>query len=306
MFRSVLSAARRALRVQYASDLHLEFLSDKPVFPALLKPVAPVLVLAGDIGQPQRRSYRDLLHHCSRNWDDVVIVAGNHELYGGHVTQRLELCRAMALEFGNVHFLERDRVVCHGVTFFGCTLWTQDSTPRLNDYRRIEAENGSMLTVADTNRWHGRDKEWLRLALANTEGPTVVVTHHLPSFRLIAPEFEGSPLNSGFASDCDALIAPPVSVWIAGHTHRAMRVRFENGVVAAVNPRGYPDELGDVTGHSREAVVEVPLGPTGPSGEGAATDDGFLDRMAAAHANSALSGFTTVDAQIVEDDVVFV
>lgn len=297
MFRSVLSAGRRTLRVQYASDLHLEFLGDKPVFPSLLKPVAPVLVLAGDIGQPQRRSYRDLLHHCSRNWDDVIVVAGNHEYYGGAVKKRLEQCRKVAADFENVHFLERERIVRHGVTFLGCTLWTQDSTPRLNDYRLIEAENGATLTVADTNRWHGRDKEWLRLALANVTGPAVVVTHHLPSFRLIAPEFEGSPLNSGFASNCDALLQPPVSTWIAGHTHRAMRVRFADGIVACVNPRGYPDELG--SGYSREAVVEVPLDP---SGEGALAEEGdLLDRLAAAHAMNERSGFVAVD-----DDVVFV
>jgi hypothetical protein len=77
-----------------------------------------------------------------------------------------------------------------------------------------------------------------------------------------------------------------------------MRVRFENGVEACMNPRGYPDEI--ESGYSREAIIEVPLDGT-PGNEGAAADGPYLDRMAEAHANSALSGFVSI-----EDDVVFV
>ena len=300
--------AKRALRVQYASDLHLEFLGDKPVFQKLLKPVAPMLVLAGDVGRPDKRSYKDLLYHCSRNWDNVVVVAGNHEYYGGVAEKRLEQCREAAAQFANVHFLERDRVTCHGVTFLGCTLWSHNAPQdAMNDYRMIRLEGGGTkplegggtkpLRVGDTNSWHARDKEWLRLALANVTGPAVVVTHHLPSFRMIAPEFADSPYNSGFASNCDSLIAPPVRTWIAGHTHRAMRVPFEGGILVCVNPRGYPDELG--SDYRADAVIEVPLDP--PADEGSANDGGLLDRMATAHATSALSGFVEVN-----DDIVFV
>jgi len=53
---------RRFLRIQYASDLHLEHY-EKTVFQIMLKPSAPVLVLAGDVGQPGRRSYRDFLYY---------------------------------------------------------------------------------------------------------------------------------------------------------------------------------------------------------------------------------------------------
>jgi hypothetical protein len=326
MFR-MSNVIRRSLRIQYASDLHLEFLGDKPVFQTLLKPVAPVLVLAGDVGRPDKRSYRDFLFHCSRNWNDVIVVAGNHEYYDGVAEKRLEQCRMTAAEFGNVHFLERERVVRQGVTFLGCTLWSHNAPQDvMNDYRVIRLDGDTKpleggtkpleggtkpleggtkpleggtkpLRVGDTNSWHARDKEWLRLALANVTGPAVVVTHHLPSFRLIAPEFADGPYNSGFASKCDALIAPPVRAWIAGHTHRAMRIPFDGGILACVNPRGYPDELG--TGYRDNAVIEVSLDT--PGDEGSANDGGFLDKMSAAHATSALSGFVGVD-----DDVVFV
>ena len=49
----------------------------------------------------------------------------------------------------------------------------------------------------------------------------VVVTHHVPSFELVAPEFKGSPLNGAFAVELGNYIAAsPIEYWIYGHSHR--------------------------------------------------------------------------------------
>lgn len=51
-------------------------------------------------------------------------------------------------------------------------------------------------------------------------GQTVVVTHHLPSGRSVAPRFAASVLNPAFASDLDHLIEEhEPALWIHGHTH---------------------------------------------------------------------------------------
>ena len=50
---------------------------------------------------------------------------------------------------------------------------------------------------------------------------SVVVTHHVPSFELVAPEFKGSPLNGAFAVELGNYIAAsPIEYWIYGHSHR--------------------------------------------------------------------------------------
>ena len=47
------------------------------------------------------------------------------------------------------------------------------------------------------------------------------MTHHLPSFELLPPEFLGSPLNGAFVTDLHGFIeASPVEYWIYGHSHR--------------------------------------------------------------------------------------
>lgn len=278
------SAARRAaMRIQYASELHLE-LHDNFVGPALLKPVAPVLALAGDIGNPYRREYRDFLAYCSQNWDTVFVVAGNHEFYNKReikpirnprtVSQTVAAIRDIVSEFGNVQYLERDRVDRGGVAFLGCTLWTDTSinpslaAAAMNDYRHITEDGVCPVTPAVTTAWHRRDRAWLADAIgacADEGTPAVVLTHHLPSYAFVASRFAVSPVNFCFAGRCDDLLRPPVRAWIAGHTHAAVHRHWIFGEGSAretlhgcVNPRGYPGEEG--TGYCREIFVDIPTG----------------------------------------------
>jgi hypothetical protein len=273
----------RRLRIQYASDLHLEF-AENFVAPTILKPIAPVLALAGDVGRPDKRTYRDFLQYCSANWDSVFIVAGNHEFYNSSriqfkqsniqtVTQRAAAIEQTVAEFPNVHFLNRRRVDYRGIAFLGCTLWTDTSAnfdlaaASMNDYAVITTDGRTPLTPQETTAWHYTDRTWLADAIAtcaSTCTPAVVLTHHLPSSAFIASKFQGHPLNMCFAARCDALIKPPVRAWIAGHTHAAVNRHWtiEGGmevIHGVVNPRGYPGE--SQTGYSREIFVDIPTEP---------------------------------------------
>ena len=72
------------MKIQYASDLHLEFhensrwLKENP-----LVAVGDVLILAGDIGYLGDDNYA---HHpfwdwCAESFRQTIVIAGNHELY---------------------------------------------------------------------------------------------------------------------------------------------------------------------------------------------------------------------------------
>lgn len=281
------------LRIQYASDLHLEF-SEKHSFQEILKPVAPFLALAGDIGRPDKRSYLDFLRYVSGAWTDVFIVAGNHEFYNtwvskhwkhmpigsvDTVSERLNLCQSLSEQFPNVHFLDRNRVDREGVAFLGATLWTDlrghevEAEGGMNDFQMIATEGCKALRANDVTEWHLRDREWLdnELAACEEEGrPAVVITHHLPTFDLIASRYQGSPLNPCFASDCEELIRPPVRAWIAGHTHTGAHRTWPGPVLGCVNPRGYPGETG--TGYSAEIFVDISDEP----GDGGDTRDPLM------------------------------
>lgn len=284
----------RRLCIQYASDLHLEFVN-KIAYQQILTPVAPYLALAGDVGRPDKRLYRDFLQYCSQNWDDVFVVAGNHEFYNSYhmpvdaiqsMQNRRKACAAIAAEFPNVHFLDRRRVDRAGVAFLGATLWTdlrghEDIANKyMNDYKMIAMVDDAgirPLRPADTTEEHLVDRAWLdsEISACEEEGrPAVVITHHLPSYDLISSRYADSPLNAAFASRCDDLIRAPVRAWIVGHTHcGAHRTWTRNDgavILGAVNPRGYPGEHG--TGYSREIFVDISTEP----GNGGDTRDPLL------------------------------
>ena len=110
--------------IQYASDLHLEFLERRHPGVRLIEPApgAEVLILAGDI------------HHADRavevfgNWPcPVIYVAGNHESYGTEILKVHAQIRerVLARTSGSAfHFLENEAVVIGRVRFLGTTLWT--------------------------------------------------------------------------------------------------------------------------------------------------------------------------------------
>lgn len=273
------------MRVQYASDLHLEFgwFKGSGSIASVLRPVAPVLVLAGDIGNSRKALYGDFLKACAPLWEHIVVIAGNHEFYNKRtaadwakgwgtpdsVAERLEMCRVAAVAAGkNVHFLDRGSIDIGGVRFLGCTLWS-DTTgaeelieSRMTDCRVICPDKSVPVaaTAEDLKVWHTRDRDWLAAELdaCRAEGRgAVVVSHHLPSFDLIASRWVGNPLNAGFASALDDLIAEPVRAWICGHSHTAGIVHKGAGrrIPCVLNPRGYPGEEG--TGYCPDIFVDV-------------------------------------------------
>lgn len=276
------------LKIQYASDLHLEHYPDirseadlKPERWIIPDPTADALVLAGDIGFPEKESYHLFLKWCSEHWPQVFVVAGNHEYYN-HLNapynlvpeQKLHYMRWAAVAMAkhrNIHILNRDAVELRpGVWILGCTLWSDvpddmhyDAKTSMNDYRLIftQGEGGPVpLTVKDTNSWHQEDLSWLLATLEEIQDKghkAIVVTHHLPTFELVNRCYKGHPLNCCFASSLDAAIErfQPL-VWICGHSHLANRVTIGRTQLA-LNPHGYPGE--SVPTRNKTAVCELGL-----------------------------------------------
>jgi predicted phosphodiesterase len=247
------------MRVRVLSDLHLEFGAiDLPEVPA------DVVVLAGDIhtGTQGLEWARVTFPRLP-----IVYVAGNHEYYGHAIPALQTTLRAHAAAL-DITLLENTSVELAGVTFLGCTLWTdfalfgdarlagQHAALVMNDYRRIRISPiYRRLQPADTIRWHRRSFQWLSQALAQNRGPVVVVTHHVPSTRSIAPQYVDDLLTAAFASSCDTLVAASqAALWIHGHTHTAFDYMLGKTRVCC-NPRGYP---GESSGFNPALVVELP------------------------------------------------
>jgi Icc-related predicted phosphoesterase len=236
------------MKIQLASDLHLEFLGRHFPGETVIRPVADadVLVLAGDIhvGTAAIDLFRD--------WPvPVLYVVGNHEAYGlclDDVREQL----AIATRGTSITVLERDTADYGGVRFLGCTLWTDylllpdrsqqalmsHAATRLNDHRRIRLRNGDLFSPEQALAEHLASREWLSKELAKPyDGTTVVVTHHGPHPLSVHPRYEGDDLNAAFVSNLTELLGR-ADYWLHGHVHDSFDYLVEGCRVVA-NPRGY-------------------------------------------------------------------
>ncbi|WP_175899366.1 metallophosphoesterase [Burkholderia vietnamiensis] len=245
------------MKLLILSDLHNEF---EPLSAASSSVAeADVVVLAGDTHTKDRSVAWAKTFSGDLN-KPVIMVAGNHEFYGGHFTSTLEKLRREA-EGSNVHFLENESLVIGGVRFLGCTLWTdfhldvsdisavlsmRRAQESMNDFRKIRATpTYRKLYPADTVRRHEQSRAWLRNQLQTPfDGKTVVVTHHAPSRRSIEEQYQGDELTPAYASDLESLMGPTVSLWLHGHVHTNFDYVVSPapdapGTRVICNPRGY-------------------------------------------------------------------
>jgi hypothetical protein len=77
------------------------------------------------------------------------------------------------------------------------------------------------------------------------DGPTLVVTHHVPHSAACHPTHGLNELEPAFCSDCDDLIAAAslagVKAWIFGHHHWSHAVEVSGVPFVSAQP-GYPGE----------------------------------------------------------------
>lgn len=109
----------------------------------------------------------------------------------------------------------------------------------MNDFDEIRKGERSF-RPEDSVVLHEASRAWLVSQLEQAfDGPTVVVTHHLPASTSIAKRFANDSLNPAFASSLEGLISPSSSDGSSGTpqpespralAYRAWRVAGNAGV----------------------------------------------------------------------------
>lgn len=236
------------MRLQIASDLHLEYLEWKfPAFRGVEPAAADVLVLAGDVAKGSR--VLDLFG----GWPyPVVYVPGNHEFYGGEIPDVLADLRQRAAGFPNVKVLAPGIWEHGGVRFIGCTLWTDYAIfgaervaeamaicgVQIEDHRAIRNTGDRPFLPADALALHRAQRQWLRERLAEPfAGKTVVVTHHAPHRKSIAAQYADDLSSAAFVSDLTDCLGI-ADLHIHGHTHESFDYKV-SGTRIVANPMGY-------------------------------------------------------------------
>jgi predicted phosphodiesterase len=241
-----------SMLIRLVSDIHLEFGNPwEEAVPEMPEDPETVLVVAGDVASGVDAC--DFLQQVSSRFQHVLYVMGNHEFYRGNDLHLLAAdIKEELSDFPTVDLLDNDTVVVGGTRFIGSTLWTdmEDEDPTamilieqgMNDYRQIR-KNGRRITAEDTIAVHKLAVAFIDSELAiEHDGPTVVVTHHLPSFKSVHSMFRQMPaaaINGGFCSNLEWLLEKhDIDYWFHGHTHQTVSYEIA-GTKVRMNPLGY-------------------------------------------------------------------
>ncbi len=236
------------MRIQYVSDLHLEFpdntrwIAEHP-----LEVCGEVLLVAGDSGYVNMPDYA---HHpfwrwASEHYKQVIIALGNHEFY--QFADLVKFPDGLVGEiYPNVHYYYNSVVSIGDVDIIVSTLWARISPENMyytehsvSDFYRI-MYHGHRLSAPDFNAEHERCLSFLKKAVDNSHAKTkVVLTHHMPTELCTAPEFHGSLINGAFSVELGNYIAnTDIDYWVYGHSHRNIEAEIA-GTKIISNQLGY-------------------------------------------------------------------
>lgn len=219
------------MKIQYASDLHLEFSANSSYLKLNpLKVIGDILVLAGDIGylgdtNSEKHPFWDW---ASGNYRQVIVIPGNHEFYQLFDIDKLHNGWSYSIRPNVTYYYNAVIPLGNHTELIATTLWSHidildafQTEATISDFKRIRS--GSVpLSWVRFNEEHVRCFHFLAESVKRSTAEYIIVaTHHVPSYELMSREFNGSTLNGAFTVELGGYIADsPIEYWIYGHSHR--------------------------------------------------------------------------------------
>ncbi len=235
------------MKIQYCSDLHLEFphnrefIKNHPIIP-----VGEILVLAGDILPfTQLHEHKDFLDLLSSSFEKVFWIPGNHEYYGSDINNRSSsFCEKI---HANLFLVNNYEQKIKDVNFIFSTLWSKISVEHqfiiqntLSDFTAIRDQGGN-LKIQKFNDLHDACFEFIsRTVKKNENEKNVVISHHVPTFMNYPEQHATSKVNQGFATELFEFIhASNIDYWLYGHHHTNTPDFTINSTQLITNQLGY-------------------------------------------------------------------
>ena len=253
ILQSVASYQAPMLKIQFVSDLHLEFLQNRQYLQDHpLQVTGDILLIAGD------SAYLDLPDSdsdtygsysfwdwASRHYQQVIVCLGNHDFYAHYDLSTMpdNYCRQIR---HNVHAYYNSVVSIGDIDIIISTLWSKIepcdaflTEHNVSDFYRIKY-NGHRLTAEDFNREHARCLQFIQQAVVESKAKTkIVLTHHVPTHLCTAQEFCGSTISGAFTVELgEYIVDSGIDYWIYGHSHRNIDAQI-SGTRILSNQLGY-------------------------------------------------------------------
>jgi predicted MPP superfamily phosphohydrolase len=215
------------VKINYLSDLHLEFFKKTFDFSKIFNfnNSGEILCLCGDIGYPEEEIYEKFLTFCSNKFKHIFLISGNHEYYSKENNKTIQstnkIIEEVCNKFSNIYFMNNKMKYLseYNLNIIGSTLWTElpedildhGSKKFYNDFNMIyyKYENGIYRLNEDyINLLNAESLEFIEESLKsiNNESKTIILTHHLPTYKIISDKYKDYKFNYFFANNLDELI----------------------------------------------------------------------------------------------------
>ncbi|MEA1878449.1 MAG: metallophosphoesterase [Bacteroidota bacterium] len=215
------------MKIQYASDLHLEFPQNKEFLKAKpLQAKGDILLLAGDIVPfAVMDKHADFFSYVSDNFQTTYWIPGNHEYYYSDAAERSGTLNEKIKS--NVFLVNNTSVIHDNVKLIFTILWSKISPAyqwqierSMSDFHVIKYKR-YRFSATQYNLLHEECLTFLKHELnIQNANKTVVVTHHVPTLLNYPERYKGDALNEAFAVELyDLILANGSDFWIYGHTH---------------------------------------------------------------------------------------
>ena len=252
------------MKIQFCSDLHLEFLENRKYLKSNpILPIGEILILAGDIGLLKRKEeYIYFFKYLSKKFETVYWLPGNHEYYNSDLDTIKTPLFETILE--NVFLLNNKTVIIEDVDIIFSTLWSHIPIQHewtiqksVSDFFYIR-KHGKTIMPKDFNEMHERDLLFIKSEIAkSTNRKKIIVTHHVPTFQNYPAQYRDSEINCAFATELFDLIEQSnVDFWIYGHHHCNIPEFKIGNTTMITNQLGYVHQKENLL-FSRERIIEI-------------------------------------------------
>lgn len=245
------------MRIQYASDLHLE-LWLKTTFDETLEPKAPYLVLCGDVSTLNAPNLHAFLEYISERWKLIFWIPGNCEIwnYSNSVEISLQKMRDICSTYKNIKILYESTYLlkdsAEELLIVGTSLWHK---PRdevmLHYHNNIYVK--SLPTPTEQQSFmveHIKQVKYLEYIIKNSEYPLLICSYYSPFEWMLEFDWLQNPNSSINNNELEKLITYPILAWIVGHCHLSIEYTrryftstgYQGSVLFISNPRGNPKQ----------------------------------------------------------------
>lgn len=169
------------MRIQFCSDLHLEFIKNIYFLHAnKLKPKADVLILAGDIIPLMKNlDYEKYFDFLSASFKEVYWLPGNHEFYMSDIQYPIKEKKVRE----NIKLMNNETICIDDVNLIFSTLWSYISPAKelfikshLSDFSLIKAD-GDAFRPKHYNQLHKESVSYIEESLKTLNGKKKCSNH---------------------------------------------------------------------------------------------------------------------------------